>query len=84
MRTLQLTIVALLAIHAAADAQTSPTAAARAFTSRFIDSAAPGRGPESSDRIVGNANLCGPDVASPVWGGNGALLGYSCNVANPN
>jgi hypothetical protein len=23
-------------------------------------------------------NSCAPDRAEPVWGGNGALLGYSC------
>ncbi|MGA2041977.1 MAG: hypothetical protein ABSG83_01260 [Roseiarcus sp.] len=84
MRTLQLTIVALLAIHAAAHAQTSPTAADRAFTSRFMDSFTPGKGPQSSDRIVRDANGCAPDVASAVWGRNGSLLGYSCTAASAN
>jgi hypothetical protein len=86
MRTLQLGIVAVLAIHSTAYAQigTSPTAADRAFTSHFMYSLIPGIGPKTSGRIVRNANECAPDVASAVWGRNASLLGYSCNAASAN
>ena len=82
MRTLQLAIVAAVAIHSAAYAQmeTRPTAADRAFTS-LMRSPTPGMGPKTGNRIVRNANECAPDVAEAVWGGNNDLLGYSCHTA---
>jgi len=34
--------------------------------------------PRSSNAAIQNPNSCAPDRAEPEWGGNGALLGYSC------
>lgn len=35
------------------------------------------------DHYVRNANRCAGEKTRPVWGHNGALLGYSC-YENPN
>jgi hypothetical protein len=83
MRTLQLAIVAALAIHSTAYAQlgTNPTAATRAFANRGMYSLIK---PQTTDRIVRNSNECAPEAAAPVWRGNGELLGYSCAAASAN
>ena len=83
MRTLQLAVVAAMAIHSAAYAQmeTRPTAADRAFTS-LVRSPTPGMGRKTGDRIVRNPNECAPDAAEAVW--DASLLGYSCHTATAN
>jgi hypothetical protein len=86
MRTLQLAIVAALAVHSTAYAQmeTRPTAADRAFRSQAIYSMTPNLGPKTADRILRNANECAPGAADAVWDGNANLLGYSCHSASAN
>jgi hypothetical protein len=81
MKALQLAVFAALAIHSAAYAQTSPTAAGRAFASRQMYSLIR---PQASDPIVRNSNECAPEAAAPVWRGNGELLGYSCAAPTAN
>jgi hypothetical protein len=83
MKTLQLAIVAAMALHSAAYAQTgtNPTAADRAFANRSMYSL---MRPQTPNGIVQNSNECAPDVAAPVWRGNGELLGYSCTAASAN
>lgn len=38
----------------------------------------------TNGRIVGSAAACAPDLATPVWDRNSALLGYSCVPAFAN
>ncbi len=39
-------------------------------------------GSGTPDHIISNANNCAPDVATPVWNSNSALVGYSCDRSN--
>jgi hypothetical protein len=84
MRTLRLAIVAAMAVHSTARAQTRPTDAHRAFTSEAIHSVTPDIRAGAADRITRNASECAPDVADAVWDGNGNVLGYSCHSPSAN
>jgi hypothetical protein len=83
MKKLQLAIAAALALHSAAYAQTAtnPAPASRVLANRDMYSLVRGQTP---DPIVHNSNECAPEAATPVWRGNGELLGYSCVAASAN
>lgn len=38
----------------------------------------------SGERIIRNANDCAPDRATPVWGADSSLVGYSCVPRSAN
>jgi hypothetical protein len=85
MRTLQLTIVAILIFHSAADARTTTRAAEGEFTSRAMHFPNSGVTPTEIGGIVrAERGECGPDAADAAWDVTGKLLGYSCHSASAN
>lgn len=84
MKKLQLTIVALLAAHSVASAQTLSRYGALDKTSDYGRFVARYEAPTVAKGIGGNANECAPGRAEPIWSATSALVGYACSSANAN
>jgi hypothetical protein len=76
MKSLQLTMIAFLAIPSMAYAQSwrNATALYETLPDRGQKPAVP-----FAAGMVRNANACGADHAEPVWGSTPAPLGYTCS-----
>jgi hypothetical protein len=81
MKSFQLAMIAFLAIHSAAYAQTWRSATALYETQLDRDQSFSVRpsAPPSATGMVSNPNACGADRAEPVWGSTAAPLGYTCS-----
>lgn len=80
MKSLQLTMIALLAIPSMAYAQSLRGATALYETQPERDQtpAVQSNAPSVVTGMVRNPNACGADHAEPVWGSTAAPLGYTC------
>jgi hypothetical protein len=81
MKSLQLTMIAFLAIPSAAHAQSwrGATALYETQPERLQTSAVQSSAPSVVTGMVRNPNACGADHAEPVWGSTNAPLGYTCS-----
>jgi hypothetical protein len=81
MKSLQLTMIAFLAIQSTAYAQSwrGATALYETQPDRGQKSAVQSSVPPSVTGMVRNPNACGADHAEPVWGSTFAPLGYNCS-----
>ena len=81
MKSLQLTMIALLAVQSTAYAQSWRGARAYYETQPERDqkSAVQSNAPPSMAGMVRNPNACAADHAEPVWGSTPAPLGYTCS-----
>ena len=81
MKSLQLTMIAFLAIPSMAYAQSwrNATALYEPPPHRGQRPPVPFSAPPFVAGMVRNANACGADHAEPVWGPTPAPLGYTCS-----
>ena len=81
MKSLQLTMIAFLAIQSTAYAQSwrGATALYETQPDREPKVCRPASAPPFAAGMVRNPNACGADHAEPVWGSTPAPLGYTCS-----
>ncbi|HLJ71156.1 MAG TPA: hypothetical protein VKU03_07560 [Roseiarcus sp.] len=87
MKSARLALLAILFTAGAANAQGGPSdrGAPPSVVGRYSATSRQSLGQApSGERIIRNANDCAPDKATPVWGADSSLIGYSCAPYSAN